>query len=54
MTEPVRSRGRYLDRLGERIRATRTVLCLGIDIEPAGLPPGWLAFAGTTLGGRTV
>ncbi len=41
MTEPVRSRGRYLDRLGERIRATRTVLCLGIDIEPAGLPPGF-------------
>jgi orotidine-5'-phosphate decarboxylase len=33
-------RGRYLDRLGARIRATGTVLCLGIDIEPGGLPPG--------------
>jgi orotidine-5'-phosphate decarboxylase len=34
------SRGRYLDRLGGRIRSTRTVLCLGIDIDPDALPPG--------------
>ena len=32
---------RYLDRLGARIRATGTSLCLGIDIEPGALPPGF-------------
>jgi orotidine-5'-phosphate decarboxylase len=36
-------RGRYLDRLGARIRATGTVLCLGIDIEPGALPRGFPA-----------
>lgn len=41
MTEPDPSRGRYLDRLGARIRATGTALCLGIDIEPGGLPRGF-------------
>ena len=34
MTPAPVSRGRYLDRLGARIRSTGTVLCLGIDIEP--------------------
>jgi orotidine-5'-phosphate decarboxylase len=37
------TRGRYLDRLGARIRSTGTVLCLGIDIEPGDLPPGYPA-----------
>lgn len=31
----------YLDRLAARSAATRTVLCLGIDPDPAGLPPGF-------------
>ncbi|MFN8518916.1 MAG: orotidine-5'-phosphate decarboxylase [Chloroflexota bacterium] len=35
------SRGRYLDRLGARIVATRSVLCVGIDIEPGALPAGF-------------
>lgn len=38
MTAADQTRGRYLDRLGARIRATGSVLCLGIDIEPGGLP----------------
>ncbi len=32
---------RYLDRLAQRSAATTTVLCLGIDPEPASLPPGF-------------
>jgi len=35
------SRGRYLDRLGARVLATRSVLCVGIDIEPGALPAGF-------------
>jgi orotidine-5'-phosphate decarboxylase len=35
------ARGTYLDRLGARIRATGSVLCLGIDIDPSALPPGY-------------
>jgi orotidine-5'-phosphate decarboxylase len=31
----------YLERLAERTAATGTVLCLGIDPDPAGLPPGF-------------
>jgi orotidine-5'-phosphate decarboxylase len=31
----------YLDRLGARSRATGTVLCLGLDPDPDGLPPGF-------------
>jgi orotidine-5'-phosphate decarboxylase len=31
----------YLDRLGQRIAATRTVLCLGIDPDISALPPGF-------------
>jgi orotidine 5'-phosphate decarboxylase subfamily 2 len=31
----------YLERLGARIRATGTVLCLGIDPDPDGLPTGF-------------
>ena len=31
----------YLDRLGRRIAAVRTVLCLGIDPDPDGLPDGF-------------
>jgi orotidine-5'-phosphate decarboxylase len=31
----------YLDRLGRRSAATGTVLCLGLDPDPAGLPPGF-------------
>jgi orotidine-5'-phosphate decarboxylase len=37
------ARGRYIDRLGARIRSTGTVLCLGIDIEPGALPRGFPA-----------
>lgn len=33
--------GTYLARLGKRIGATRTVLCLGLDPDPAGLPEGF-------------
>jgi orotidine-5'-phosphate decarboxylase len=33
--------GSYLDRLGARTAATRTVLCLGLDPDPAALPPGF-------------
>jgi orotidine-5'-phosphate decarboxylase len=31
----------YLDRLGTRVAAARTVLCLGIDPDPETLPPGF-------------
>jgi orotidine-5'-phosphate decarboxylase len=31
----------YLERLGARSRATGTVLCLGLDPDPDGLPPGF-------------
>lgn len=31
----------YLGRLGARSRATGTVLCLGLDPDPEGLPPGF-------------
>jgi orotidine-5'-phosphate decarboxylase len=31
----------YLERLGARTRATRTVLCLGLDPDPEALPPGF-------------
>lgn len=33
----------YLERLGARTAATGTVLCLGVDPEPAGLPDGFPA-----------
>jgi orotidine-5'-phosphate decarboxylase len=33
----------YLDRLGARTAATRTVLCLGLDPDPAALPAGFSA-----------
>ena len=32
---------RYLDRLAARTAATGTVLCLGLDPDPAALPPGF-------------
>jgi orotidine 5'-phosphate decarboxylase subfamily 2 len=38
--------GTYLERLGARTEATGTVLCLGIDPDPAGLPPGFRPNAG--------
>lgn len=41
MTDAPTPRGAYLDRLGARIRATGSVLCLGIDIDPAALPAGF-------------
>lgn len=31
----------YLERLGARSASTRTVLCLGLDPDPAALPPGF-------------
>ena len=31
----------FLRRLGARSRSTGTVLCLGLDPDPAGLPPGY-------------
>ena len=31
----------YLERLARRTRAVGSVLCLGIDPDPAGLPPGF-------------
>jgi len=37
------TRGTYLERLAQRSAATRTVLCLGIDPDPAGLPEGFAA-----------
>ncbi len=37
----------YLERLGARSAATRTVLCLGVDPDPERLPPGFP----TTLAG---
>lgn len=47
----------YLDRLGARVEAVGTCLCLGIDPDPAHLPPGYPAdvdgverFAGLLLG----
>jgi orotidine-5'-phosphate decarboxylase len=33
--------GSYLARLAARTAATRTVLCLGLDPDPASLPPGF-------------
>jgi orotidine-5'-phosphate decarboxylase len=33
--------GSYLERLAARSAATRTVLCLGLDPDPTGLPPGF-------------
>ena len=33
--------GTYLERLGARSGATRTVLCLGLDPDPAALPDGF-------------
>lgn len=33
--------GTYLDRLSDRIRLTRTSLCLGIDPDPRSLPSGF-------------
>jgi orotidine-5'-phosphate decarboxylase len=33
----------YLDRLGRRSASVRTVLCLGLDPDPSGLPPGFSA-----------
>jgi orotidine-5'-phosphate decarboxylase len=40
--EPVPVAGSaYLDRLAARSAATRTVLCLGLDPDPAALPPGF-------------
>lgn len=33
--------GTYLERLAARSAATGTVLCLGLDPDPAGLPPGF-------------
>jgi orotidine-5'-phosphate decarboxylase len=46
----------HLDRLAARSAATGTVLCLGLDPDPAGLPPGFSpdlggveAFAGLVL-----
>lgn len=41
MTGEPPARTGYLARLGARIRATGSVLCLGIDIEPGGLPAGF-------------
>ena len=35
------SRGSYLDRLAARSAETGTVLCLGLDPDPAGLPAGF-------------
>ena len=35
--------GTYLERLGRRSAATRTVLCLGLDPDPAALPAGFTA-----------
>lgn len=41
--EPVRKplQGGYLDRLGARIDAVGTLLCLGVDPDPAALPKGF-------------
>lgn len=36
-----RDRPAYLDRLADRSAATGTVLCLGLDPDPASLPPGF-------------
>ena len=35
------SPGSYLARLAARTAATGTVLCLGLDPDPAALPPGF-------------
>jgi hypothetical protein len=35
--------GTYLERLAARSTATGTVLCLGLDPDPAALPPGFSA-----------
>jgi orotidine-5'-phosphate decarboxylase len=37
----VSARPTYLDRLAARSAATNTVLCLGLDPDPAALPPGF-------------
>ena len=36
-----RGPGTYLERLGARAQATGTVLCLGLDPDPSGLPEGF-------------
>lgn len=41
MTSPSDATPRYLDRLGARIAATGSVLCLGIDPDPRALPSGF-------------
>lgn len=41
-----RERPAYLDRLADRSAATGTVLCLGLDPDPASLPPGFGADVG--------
>jgi orotidine-5'-phosphate decarboxylase len=43
VTAPRSVGGRYLDRLGARITATRSVLCLGIDPDASALPAGFPA-----------
>jgi len=58
--EPPVARPTYLDRLAARSAATGTVLCLGLDPDPAALPPGFSAdvrgveaFAGLVLRAAT-
>lgn len=41
MTSPDDEGSRYLTRLGARIAATGTVLCVGIDPDPGALPDGF-------------
>lgn len=41
MSSAATTSGSYLDRLGARSAATRTVLCLGLDPDPASLPDGF-------------
>jgi orotidine-5'-phosphate decarboxylase len=40
------ARATYLERLAARSAATRTVLCLGLDPDPGGLPAGFAADVG--------
>jgi orotidine-5'-phosphate decarboxylase len=42
-SEPPVARWPYLERLAARSAATGTVLCLGLDPDPAALPPGFAA-----------
>jgi orotidine-5'-phosphate decarboxylase len=42
-TRAARAGNAYLERLAARSAATRTVLCLGLDPDPAALPPGFSA-----------